>query len=54
MGEILFGGRDIATLKLHDLFQASSFLFHDYNDFLLSVRTSYLVLAYSLTPSPAT
>ncbi|KAI0716183.1 P-loop containing nucleoside triphosphate hydrolase protein [Cerioporus squamosus] len=37
-GQILFGGHDIRTLKLHDLRQAISVLFQDYTIFPLSIR----------------
>ncbi|KAI0757786.1 P-loop containing nucleoside triphosphate hydrolase protein [Daedaleopsis nitida] len=37
-GEILIGGHDIRTLKLHDLREAVSVLFQDYTHFPLSIR----------------
>ncbi|TFK81137.1 P-loop containing nucleoside triphosphate hydrolase protein [Polyporus arcularius HHB13444] len=37
-GEILLGGHDIRTIKLHDLRQAMSVLFQDYTIFPLSIR----------------
>ncbi|KAI0757787.1 HlyB/MsbA family ABC transporter [Daedaleopsis nitida] len=37
-GQILIGGHDIRTLKLHDLRRAISVLFQDYTHFPLSIR----------------